>query len=40
MESKGFEKNKNWMSLKFAGAKHHEDDWHARFHIPMEFLLR
>ena len=39
MEARGFEENKNWMTKKFEGAKHHEDDWHARFHIPMEFLL-
>jgi predicted alpha/beta superfamily hydrolase len=39
MEARGYEKNLNWMTLKFGGAKHHQDDWHARFHIPMEFLL-
>ncbi len=35
----GYEKNKNWMTLKFEGAKHHEDDWRERFHIPLEFLV-
>ncbi|MEO1259326.1 MAG: alpha/beta hydrolase-fold protein [Bacteroidota bacterium] len=40
MQDRGFEKNKNWMTLKFDGAKHHEDDWRKRFHIPLEFLLR
>lgn len=40
MEARGFEKENNWLTLKFEGAKHHEDDWHARFHIPMEFLFR
>lgn len=39
MEKHGFEKNKNWMTKKFEGAKHHEDDWRERFHIPMTFLL-
>lgn len=39
MEARGFEENLNWITRKFEGAKHHEDDWHARFHIPMEFLL-
>jgi predicted alpha/beta superfamily hydrolase len=37
--ARGFERDKNWMTLKVEGAKHYEDDWHARFHIPMEFLL-
>lgn len=40
MVARGFEKGKNWMTMKFEGAKHHEDDWHARFHIPMAFLLK
>lgn len=39
MEAAGYEKDKNWMTLKFEGAKHHEDDWHARFGIPIAFLL-
>lgn len=40
MQARGFKKNKNWVTMKFEGAKHYEEDWHARFHIPMEFLLR
>ncbi|GAJ07817.1 unnamed protein product, partial [marine sediment metagenome] len=40
METRGYEKNINWLTMKYEGAQHHEDDWHARFHIPMEFLLK
>ncbi len=40
MLARGYEKNKNWMTLKFEGAKHYEDDWYARFHIPIQFLLK
>lgn len=39
MIARGYEKGKNWITLKFEGAKHHEDDWHDRFGIPMEFLM-
>ena len=39
MEARGFEQGTTWMTRKFEGAKHYEDDWHERFHIPMEFLL-
>ncbi|MCO6488775.1 MAG: hypothetical protein J5I98_10175 [Phaeodactylibacter sp.] len=40
MEARGYEKGKNWQTLKFEGGRHDEEDWHARFHIPMAFLLR
>ena len=40
MQERGFEKNNNWMTIKFEGAKHHEDDWRNRFHMPMTFLLQ
>lgn len=40
MQSRGYEKGKNWKTLKFEGGRHYEEDWHARFHIPMAFLLR
>ena len=40
MLARGYEKGKNWITLKAEGAKHHEDDWHARLHIPLEFLLK
>lgn len=39
MINRGFEFNKNWISRKFEGAKHHESDWSSRFHLPMSFLL-
>lgn len=40
MIARGFEKDVNWMTREFVGAKHHEDDWHARFHIPLQFLIK
>lgn len=39
MLAKGYEANINWKTQKFEGAKHHEEDWHQRFDIPMQFLL-
>jgi predicted alpha/beta superfamily hydrolase len=39
MQERGFERNRNWLTLKFEGAAHHENDWHKRFHVPMEFLF-
>lgn len=39
MEARGYEKNVNWMTLKFEGAEHNEKFWNKRFHIPMEFLF-
>lgn len=39
MLAKGYQHGKNWMTRKFIGAKHHEDDWNARFHVPIKFLL-
>jgi N-sulfoglucosamine sulfohydrolase len=36
---RGYIRGQNWITEVFKGAKHHEDDWNARFHIPMEFLL-
>ena len=39
MEARGFTRDDNWITRKFEGAKHHEDDWHGRFYIPIEFLL-
>lgn len=38
MVEKGYYR-KNWRSMIFPDAKHHEDDWSARFDIPLEFLL-
>ena len=39
MQDKGFEKNKNWMTVKYDGAKHHEDDWRGRFSYPHEIFV-
>ena len=39
MEARGYEKNVNWMTLKFEGGEHNAISWNARFHIPMEFLF-
>ncbi|MEM9718479.1 MAG: sulfatase-like hydrolase/transferase [Bacteroidota bacterium] len=39
LKKHGYEPEKNWITKKFEGAKHHEDDWHARLHFPLTFLL-
>ena len=39
MQDRGFKKNKNWITIKYEGQKHYEDDWRKRFHVPMEFLF-
>jgi enterochelin esterase-like enzyme len=39
MAARGYEASVNWLTMKFEGAAHNESDWHARFHIPMTFLL-
>lgn len=39
MEEKGYERDVNWVSLKFEGASHNEIYWQQRLHIPLEFLL-
>lgn len=39
MEARGYERDKNWITRKFEGGRHHEEDWHGRFYVPMEFLL-
>lgn len=39
MLTRGYNRGKNWITLKFDGAKHNEKDWSARVHIPLEFLF-
>ena len=39
MEKAGYKKGTNWNTLKFEGAKHHEEDWNKRLDIPLRFLL-
>lgn len=39
MKAKGYLHDVNWITAKYEGATHYENDWHKRFHIPMEFLL-
>ncbi len=39
MQEKGFKHNENWITRKFEGGNHHEEDWRDRFHIPLQFLL-
>jgi predicted alpha/beta superfamily hydrolase len=36
----GYQKNKNWVSLKITGAAHTESDWRNRLHKPLLFLLQ
>jgi predicted alpha/beta superfamily hydrolase len=38
--NRGYEKNKNWVSLQFEGAEHSEWAWQKRVNIPLEFLLK
>ena len=40
MVRNGYEINKNWITKKFEGDSHHEDDWRKRFHYPIEFFLK
>lgn len=40
IKSSGYEVNSNWITRTFDGAKHHEDDWHDRFHVPLEFFFK
>jgi len=39
MKNKGYEKNINWITQEFKGAKHDENAWRERLHIPIIFLL-
>ncbi|MEM7369185.1 MAG: sulfatase-like hydrolase/transferase [Bacteroidota bacterium] len=39
LEARGYQTNKNWITRTYPGAKHHEDDWHARLHVPIEFFF-
>lgn len=39
MIKRGYNKNVNWLTRKFEGAKHDENSWKSRLHIPLEFLL-
>lgn len=39
MEEHGYATKINWLTRTYVGANHNEHYWHARFHIPMEFLL-
>ena len=39
MKERGYKQNENWLTRKFEGAKHDENAWKDRLHIPLEFLL-
>lgn len=39
MQEAGYQAGKDWMTRRFEGAKHHEEAWRARVHIPLAFLL-
>ena len=39
MKERGYNQNENWVTRKFEGAKHDENAWRSRLHIPLEFLL-
>jgi enterochelin esterase-like enzyme len=40
MEAAGYERDRNWMTMKFPGAEHSERAWRERVHVPLEFFLR
>jgi len=40
MQQKGFVKEKNWITRKFAGDDHSEKSWARRVDIPLTFLLK
>ncbi|RMG24019.1 MAG: hypothetical protein D6730_13345, partial [Bacteroidetes bacterium] len=40
LRERGYRLNQNWITRRYEGARHYEDDWHARFHVPIEFLLK
>jgi enterochelin esterase-like enzyme len=39
MTTKGYQQDINWKTIEYKGAKHHEDDWYARLHVPLKFLI-
>ncbi|WP_372644612.1 alpha/beta hydrolase [Ancylomarina sp.] len=39
MKERGYSQNENWVTRKFEGAKHDENAWRDRLHIPLQFLL-
>ncbi len=39
MKKRGYSQNENWLTRKFEGAKHDENAWRNRLHIPLQFLL-
>ena len=39
MKIRGYELNKNWLTKRYEGAAHENEDWHARLHIPLEFMF-
>lgn len=39
LEAAGYERGRNWVTLRFDGAGHDEASWAARVHIPLRFLL-
>jgi predicted alpha/beta superfamily hydrolase len=39
MRAAGYQAGKDWITRCFAGAKHHEQAWRERVHIPLAFLL-
>lgn len=38
MESKGYIRDKNWVTRKFEGAEHNEKSWQQRMDVVLEFL--
>jgi len=40
MKKLGYTQGSHWITKKFPGAKHHEQSWQERLHIPLEFLLK
>lgn len=39
MQAAGYERGRDWMTLRVEGAEHNETAWSDRVHIPLTFLL-
>ena len=39
MRARGYREGTQWKTVHFPGAKHHEVDWSARLHLPLQFLM-
>lgn len=40
LQNRGYQRNLDWMTLKFPGDDHSERSWRRRLDIPLQFLLK